>query len=72
MVTVHFFQRKRSQKWPKLHKIIHNTKENRDSTPILTELAGLHQRNIHTKLKVNSCSALKGEVKHGIIHRDKY
>ena len=31
--------------WPKLHKITHNFLKNRGSTPILTNLVGVHPRN---------------------------
>ena len=33
----------------KLHKITHNSMKNRSSAPILTNLVGVHPRNIHTK-----------------------
>ena len=36
--------------------------KNRGSTPILTDLVGVHPRNIHTKFEANSCSGLRGEV----------
>ena len=36
--------------------------KNRGSTPILTNLVGVHQRNIHTKFEANPCSGLRGEV----------
>ena len=36
--------------------------QNRGSTPILTNLVGVHQRNIHTKFEVNPCSGLREEV----------
>ena len=35
---------------------------NRGSTPILTNLVGVHPRNIHTKLEANPCSSLREEV----------
>ena len=37
--------------------------KNRGSTPILTNLVGVRQRNIHTKFEANPCSGLRGEVK---------
>ena len=37
--------------------------KNRGSTPILTNLVGVHPRNIHTKFEANPCSGLRGEVK---------
>ena len=36
--------------------------KNRGSTPILTNLVGVHPRNIHTKFEANLCSGLRGEV----------
>ena len=36
--------------------------KNRGSTPILTNLVGIHPRNIHTKFEANLCSGLR-EVK---------
>ena len=36
--------------------------KNRGSTPILTNLVGVHPRNIHTKFEANPCSGLRGEV----------
>ena len=36
--------------------------KNRGSTPILTNLVGVHPRNIHTKLKANPCSGVREEV----------
>ena len=36
--------------------------KNRRSTPILTNLVGVHLRNIHTKFEANPCSGLRGEV----------
>ena len=36
--------------------------KNRDSTQILTNLVGVHPRNIHTKFEANPCSGLRGEV----------
>ena len=36
--------------------------KNRGSTPILTNLVGVHPRNIHTKFEANPCSSLREEV----------
>ena len=36
--------------------------KNRGSTQILTNLVGVHPRNIHTKFEANPCSGLRGEV----------
>ena len=36
--------------------------KNRGSTPILTNLVGVHPRNIHTKFEANPYSGLRGEV----------
>ena len=36
--------------------------KNRGSTPILTNLVGVHYRNIHTKFEANPCSGLREEV----------
>ena len=36
--------------------------KNRGSTPILTNLVGVHPRNIHTKLEANPCSGSREEV----------
>ena len=36
--------------------------KNSGSTPILTNLVGVHPRNIHTKFEANPCSGLRGEV----------
>ena len=35
--------------------------KNRDSTGIITNLEGVHQRNIHTKFEANPCSGLEVE-----------
>ena len=43
----------------KLHKITHDSMKNRGSTPILTNLVGVHPRNIHTKFEANPCSGLR-------------
>ena len=47
----------------KLHKITHNSIKKMGSTPILRNLVGVHQRNIHTKFEANPCSGLREEVK---------
>ena len=36
--------------------------KNRGSTPILTNLVGVHPRHIHTKFEANPCSGLRVEV----------
>ena len=33
--------------------------KNRGSTPILTNLVGVHPRNIHTKFEANPCSGFQ-------------
>ena len=43
---------------------------NRGSTPILTNLVGVHLRNIHTKFEANRCSGSRAEVNDGILHSD--
>ena len=40
------------------------------STPILTNIVGVHSRNINIKFKANACSGSR-EVYNGIIHNDK-
>ena len=37
--------------------------KNRGSTPILTNLVGVHPRNIQTKFEANACSGSRGEIK---------
>ena len=44
--------------------------KNRGSTLILTNLAGVHLRNIHTKFEANPCRGSKDEVKNEILHSD--
>ena len=44
--------------------------KNRGSTPISTNLVGVHPRNINTKFEANSCSDSRDEVKNGILHSD--
>ena len=36
--------------------------KNRGSTPILTNLVGVHPKNIHPKFEANPCSGLREEV----------
>ena len=36
--------------------------KNRGSTPILTNLVGVHLRNIHTKFEANPCRGSREEV----------
>ena len=36
--------------------------ENRGKTPIITNLVGVHPRNIHTKFETNLCSGSREEV----------
>ena len=36
--------------------------KNRGSTPTLTNLVGVHLRNINTKFEANPCSVLREEV----------
>ena len=54
----------------KLHKITHNSMQNRGSTLILTNLVGIHTSNIHTKFEANPCSGLRKEVKNGMLYSD--
>ena len=56
--------------WPKIAKITHNSMTNRGSTPILTNLVGVHPRNIHRKFEANPCSGSREEVNNGIFHSD--
>ena len=41
--------------------------KNRGSTPILTNLVGVHPRNVHTKFEANPCSGLRKTKK---VHAD--
>ena len=41
--------------------------KNRGSTPILTNLVGVHPRNIHIKFEANPCSGLRKTKK---VHAD--
>ena len=45
-----------------MHKITHNSFKNRGSTPILTNLVGVHPRNRHTKFEANPFSGFWEEV----------
>ena len=54
----------------KLHKITHNSMKNRGSTLILTNLVGVHPRNIHTIIEVNPCSGLREEVEN-VFNEDR-
>ena len=36
--------------------------KNRGSTPTLTNLVGVHPKNIHTKFEANPCSSSREEV----------
>ena len=44
--------------------------KNRGSTPILTNLVGVHLRNINAKFEANPYSGSRDEVKNGILHSD--
>ena len=44
--------------------------KNRGSTPILTNLVGVHPRNIYTKFEANPCSGLRGEVEN-VLNEDR-
>ena len=44
--------------------------QNRGSTPILTNLVGVHPRNIHTKFEANPCSSLREVEKLKKVHTD--
>ena len=46
----------------KSHKITHNSKKNRGSTPILTNLVEVHPRNIPTIFEANPCRGFGEEV----------
>ena len=46
--------------------------KNRGSTPISTNLVGVHPRNIHTKFEANPCSGSREESKKfKKVHADK-
>ena len=44
--------------------------KNQGSTPILTNVVGVHPRYIHTKFEANLCMGSRDEVKNGILHSD--
>ena len=44
--------------------------KNRGSTPIFTNLVGVHPRNIHTKFEANLCSGLREVKKLKKVHAD--
>ena len=44
--------------------------KNRGSTPILTNLVGVHPRNNHTKFEANPCSGSIEDVNNGILQSD--
>ena len=44
--------------------------QNRSSTSILTDLVGVHLRNIHTKFETNPCRGSREEVNNEILHSD--
>ena len=45
--------------------------KNRGSTPILTNLVGVHPRNVHTKFEANPCNGSREEVeKTKKVHAD--
>ena len=44
--------------------------KNGGSSPILTNLVGVHPRNIHTKFEANPCGGSIEEVNNGILHSD--
>ena len=46
--------------------------KNRGSTPILTNLVGVHLRNIHTKFGANPWRGSREEVNNEILHSDIY
>ena len=54
----------------KLHKITHNSMKNRGSTPILTNLVGVHPRNNYTKFEANPCSGWRELEKLKKVHAD--
>ena len=43
--------------------------KNRGSTPIFTNVVGVHARNIHTQFEANPCSSLRGR-KTKKVHAD--
>ena len=44
--------------------------KNGGSTPILTNLVGVHPRNIHTEFEANPCCSSSEEVNNEILHSD--
>ena len=48
--------------WPKIAQKYPLFNENRDSSPLFTNLVGEHPRNIHTEFEGNTCVGLE-EVK---------
>ena len=44
--------------------------KNRGNTPILTNLVGVHLRNIHTKFEANPCRDSREEVINEILHSE--
>ena len=44
--------------------------KNRGSTTILTNLVGVHPRNIHTKFEANPCGCLREEVEN-VFNEDR-
>ena len=44
--------------------------KNRGSTPILTNLVGVHPRNIHTKFEANPFSGLREEIEN-VFNEDR-
>ena len=59
MISGQWFHRKRSKNWQKMHKIIHNSMQNRGSSPFSTNLVGVQPRNIHTQCEANPFSGLR-------------
>ena len=44
--------------------------KNRSTTPVLTNLVGVHQRNIKTKFEANLYISLRKEVENIILYSD--
>ena len=44
--------------------------KNRGSTPILTNVVGVHLRNIHKKFEANLCRGSREEVNNAILNSD--
>ena len=51
-----------------MHNTTNNSILNTGSTPILTNLVGVHQRNIHTKFEPNPYFGFREEVTNGILN----